>query len=129
MKIDVLIELINSRYETTITVARVSSAEQDKINQFGEPLIEVGGQITGSATRPTESPTDVDFTLPASQRRMISDFPVKQIFDLADTADADLYAKVWSDTVRDRMSTAVTNLLTVTSPFAGETGYTLPFVP
>ncbi len=70
-------------------------------------------------------PTAVNFTLPSAGRRLMSDFPAKQIFDLRDSADSDIMAKVWGDTMVSRLTAAKTTLMSLTSDFQGETVVTV----
>ena len=66
-------------------------------------------------------PTTVAFELPTMPVRLRSDFPVKQIFDLLDSPDADVMAKVWSDEVVYRATTAKQVLLRSISQYSGTT--------
>jgi hypothetical protein len=52
------------------------------------------------------TPVNVNFNLGAAKRRIKSEFPIKQVFDLRDYADADARAKVWIDTLITRITTA-----------------------
>jgi len=70
-------------------------------------------------------PTSVSFTFPTKQRRLLTDFPDKRVFDLADDEDADLMAKLYSDAIEARIVTAVTELRAKTNPFEGETLITI----
>ena len=66
-------------------------------------------------------PVVVSFTLPTAKRRLRSDFPVKQVFDLEDSPDSDAMAKVWAETVVSRCTAAKATLMGKSSPFEGET--------
>ena len=66
-------------------------------------------------------PLTVSFTLPTATRRLRTDSPFKQVFDLNDDADADAKAKVWAETVVARALAAKNTLMQQTSPFEGET--------
>lgn len=70
-------------------------------------------------------PTPIDFTFPSKQRRLITDFPDKRVFDLADDVNADLMAKVYSDTIEARIVAALATLRAKTNPFEGETTSTI----
>jgi hypothetical protein len=63
----------------------------------------------------------VTFSLPTATLRLRSDFPAKQIFDLEDDPDSDVKAKVWANTIVNRLTTAKTNLVNLSSPFEGVT--------
>jgi len=66
-------------------------------------------------------PVIVSFDLPSATRRLRSDFPVKQVFDLEDDVDSDVKAKVWGDTIASRCAAAKMALISKASPFEGET--------
>ncbi len=71
------------------------------------------------------TPVDVDFDLPASYRRIKTDAPFRQTFDLADSVDADVKAKVWADTIVARLTEAKQTLLDRSVTFEGETVVTV----
>lgn len=70
-------------------------------------------------------PVAIAFTLPSAPRRLRTDSPFKEIFDLADNADADAMAKVWADVVVARCTSAKTTLMGLGSPLVGETVITV----
>lgn len=70
-------------------------------------------------------PTPLDFTFATKSRRIKTDFPDKRVFDIADTVNADLMAKLYTDTIQDRIETAIVALRAKTQPFEGETLTTL----
>jgi hypothetical protein len=122
MKIRTNIDNIDGRYNVQIETFGFSAVEEEKMQDFGEPLIDVGSDFSGSATRPGDmSPISVSFSLPPQTRRLKTDFPAKQIFDLADDSQSDVKAKVWADTIAARLLTAKTTLVDQASPFEGET--------
>lgn len=77
--------------------------------------------ITSPGSGYNVTPLAVSFTLPTATRRLRTDSPFKQIFDLEDDADSDAKAKVWADTVVARCISAKATLMARTSPFEGET--------
>ena len=205
MKILSNIENIEGRYHVQITSHGFTANEEDLLMQFGEPLIDVGANFAGSATRPGQAnttisitpvsggsgatavavvdangvvdaitvisggsgygnganvsvvgdgsgataaatiqggivtaisvtaggsgyhvvPYSVAFTLPPELRRIRTDSPFVQVFDLNDTPDADVWAKVWSDSIMARLTAAKTGLLTQSSAFVGESMITV----
>lgn len=125
MKIQTFIEVVDNRYRIEVRIYDTTQNENELIEQYGEPLIEVGGNITGNASRAGEGATAVDFDLPTEQRRLISDFPLVKYFDLDDDADADVQAKVYVDHIVSLITTAKTTLLSNVSDFAGETVTTI----
>ena len=125
MKINTTISVINNRYRVSIRTYDPTSLENDLLHEYGEPLVEVGGNVTGSATREGESATNVDFDLPTEQRRMITDFPLTRYFDLEDDSDADVKAKVYAGEIETRITSALSTLKSNTSDFTGETTVTI----
>ena len=67
------------------------------------------------------NPVPITFTLNPASRRLKTDSPFKEVFDLQDTSDADAYAKLWVDTIRARCVSAKHTLIAQTSSFDGET--------
>ena len=126
MKIHSNIDIVNDLYRAEIWIKEVSPVEQEAIDRFGEPVIDVGGDFTGSATRPGEgSPTATTFTLPSKNYYLPTTFPVQQTFSLTDFADADVRAEVYRQTIVTRIGSARTTILARASAFVGETLVTL----
>jgi len=76
--------------------------------------------VTAPGTNYHAVPYTCAFTLLAAPRRIRTDFPVVQVFDLNDFPDADARAKVFADTIVSRLTTAKATLLAQTTPFQGE---------
>lgn len=126
MKIDTAIENVDGRYNVQVASLGFTASEEEKLAELGEPLVQIGGEFSGSILRPGDTEnTAVDFTLPTYLRRMRSDFPVKHVFDLADDANADVLAKVWAEAIVSRLTEAKVTLMAETSPFVGETRITV----
>lgn len=125
MKISTHIDLVANRYRVTVEVHSPTAHEAETLAQYGEPLVETGGTVTGSATRPGEGATSVTLSLPAEQRRLLADFPLVRVFDLGDDADADVQARVYADTIASRVASARNALMSNSSHFIGETTTTL----
>lgn len=125
MQIFTTIENFDGRYRATVATQAFTANEINLIQQFGEPTVDTGGTFSGNVTRPGGSPVAVSFTLPNAIRRIQSDFPASQVFDLADTDTSDMRTKLWADTVASRISDAKTALLAKVSPFVGETLVTI----
>lgn len=66
------------------------------------------------------APIAVSFTLPAAPRRMQSDSPYKQVFDLADIPNADIHCRVWVTTIEARCFAAKQDLMARRTSFVGE---------
>lgn len=126
MKIRSTIDLVGNTYHVAIDVPALSPQEQELVNQFGEPVVETGGTISGSATRPGEqNPTAVSFVLATGPRQLPSEFPVKKLFSLEDNDTADLMAVVYRTTLESRLSAARSALVARAPNFVGETVTTL----
>jgi len=94
----------------------LSGRERDVISQFGEPLVECGGDFTSL------DPV-ADFELPARSLRFPSQFPARQTFSIADGAgateqdkatDANNSAIVYNETIKARVEAAIDALLLLT---------------
>lgn len=117
MRISRQIERIGDRYHVTTGIIGLSTNEDQLVMEHGEQIVDVGGSFSGSATRPGEGATSVTFTFPSKELLMPSQFPDVRIFDLADDADSDVMAKVYSDTIVTRLTSAITTLRSLSSPF------------
>jgi len=85
----------------------------------------VGGAVTAvvidnGGTGYHQVPLSVNFTLQPALRRIRTDFPIVQIFDLGDTPEADVQAQVYASTIVSRLTAAKTNLIAQNSDFEGE---------
>lgn len=123
MKIYTNIELIDNRYHVEIDINELSAHETELISQLGEPIIDAGSNFSGQQ-EDIDNPGEyyeVNFTLPVRHRRIPSDFPIKQIFDLVDYADADKMAKFYADTINKRIKDAKDTLVTETPDYISET--------
>ena len=200
MKIRRTINNISGRYHAQLEIAELSAVEEEKINVFGDPVINVGGFFSDSIVRPghtdtvinviggggtgavlrpvldvhgsitgvtivtagqdfsttpvlqvvgdgsgasilailstgqitdteiiarglgyNKTPVTVSFTLAERHRRLRTEFPVKQVFDLADDIDADAKASLWANVVEARCVAAMVALKQRTNPLEGET--------
>ncbi len=122
MKVFTSIELVGNVNEVLVRIDGMSPAESEAIARFGEPTIDAGGSITGSATRPgDDDPTEVTLTLPSKVVRVPSEFPIKEVFSFDDTDDADVRAEVWRTTMVTRVTAAKTSVIAQAANFVGET--------
>jgi hypothetical protein len=80
-----------------------------------------GIAVSAGGSGYNQVPLSVTFSFPPTLRRIRADFPIVQVFDLNDTPEADVRAKVFSDTITSRLIAAKTGLLLMTSNFEGET--------
>ena len=122
MKISTAIELIGNIYSAQIDVVALTPLEEAKMAQFGEPLVETGGDFSGTVHRvPNDEGTLVEFSMPQAPRRLKSDFPVKFISSLDDyPSDADLRVRLWADTIVLAMQVARDTVLSLSSPLVSE---------
>lgn len=111
------IDKINGRYHVTFNPPKLSTLEEEALQNNSAPTVNLGGSFTGSATRAGGTPVTVTFTLPARNVFLPTDFPVKQIFEVD---NADVMAKVWHDTIVTRMTDAKNTMLTTAANFEGE---------
>lgn len=126
MKIKTTIDLVANTYHVAVGIEALSPHEQELIQQFGEPAVQIGGTISGSATIPgDQNPTSVSFTIPTETRTIPTEFPVKQVFSLDDNANAGLRAAVYRTVIESRIASARTALVAKAANFVGETVTTL----
>lgn len=87
----------------TLRPDALSPEEAAAIARFGEPVVECGGAFSVGST----------YTLAANQRRFPSQFPVKQVFGIADEASvaaANAKAVTFRTEIRTRIDAALTAL-------------------
>lgn len=125
MKLQTFIDVVDNRYRVEIRIYNTTSLEDELMDQYGEPLIEVGGSFSGTVNLPGGGTQAADFTLPAEQRRLKSDFPLVKYFDLDDDADSDVDARLYADTIATRITTAKNTLLTNDQNFVSESVTTI----
>lgn len=113
MKTDVVTYIKNNVFYIKITNT-ANSVELSKIAKFGEPSIDFGGSFTGPPA----------FTLPTSQKKLVSGFPSTYSFDGNADTDAEDKAVVWEAEMRSRISSAVTTLVALVDEFTSDKTYT-----
>lgn len=122
MKIRNFITFVDNVYIAQIFTEGFTENQKNKMASHSEPEVDAGGNFAGSLTRPGDgSPTVLDFDLPADLRRISTDFPVKQAFDIRDDADSDVKAELWRLTMITRLTAARAVLLALEEPYVGET--------
>lgn len=97
------ISLINNQYHTSVVVESLTAEEQGAISKFGQWLIDLGSDF--------DDQQGLTFSLPQKIRFFPLQFPVKQLFDRQDYADANDRAGLWLSTVVDRINNARTAAL------------------
>lgn len=101
MKLSTNITLVNGIYgvEVAVPANALTLSEQELLGQFGEPLVDLGGNITAGNTT---------VTLAAHQIRVPSGLPHKVQFDRADYDDAaGLLANEYADFARTTIGDAI----------------------
>jgi hypothetical protein len=110
MKIHNSIDPINSRYHIQIHIHELSALEEQLIKEVGPPVINIGG-IIAAPYEENGNLIDVEFKLPNRYRRIPTDFPVKQIFDLVDYSNAEQMAHVYAQVITKRLIAAKDELV------------------
>lgn len=102
MQLNQSIELANNVYAVTLTVAAMTAREQEALGRLGAFAVECGGVFV-----PVEG--GAGFTLPADERLLPDQFPVRRLFDVADLTleTAKIQAQLYSDTMRERIHAAL----------------------
>lgn len=96
------ITLLNKTYHVQIGLDQgedqaLTPVEREAVRQNGEPVVDCGGAFTGPPA----------FTLPSRELRFPSQFPVVQLFNTDDYADAESRANVFKAEVSARIVTAI----------------------
>jgi hypothetical protein len=118
------VEIINPGSYTTVPVNPVADWGTNGIGTGFEADLNwgvVGVHIISSGSNYNVLPLAVAFQLPSATRRLRTDTPFKQVFDLGDDTNSDAKAKVWADTVAARCISARASIMSMVSPFEGET--------
>lgn len=110
MKIRRTIQLIQGVFHVIVDLDRacgsepsITPLEQDKLDKHGDFAVAVGGLI--------EPDTGADVTLDTKSINVPSELPVKQVFSLADYANAESLAAAWRAKVTTNIGTGLTTLL------------------
>jgi hypothetical protein len=112
MKIRTYKRLESGVYRVSIQTEDWSELDSGLMIKFGEPEIDLGGNITDGGS--------IDFDLDTSYARVMSDSPFVAGFDSDDYADAQDRAETWQDTIETRIQAAVTTLRSSSDGFSGE---------
>ena len=109
-------ELTNNVFSTKFSIDNVSGSDQELIDAFGEPQVQIGGTIVG--------PSDTT-TLPAAERGIPSGWPVLESFDGDDFVDAEGLANAYVTEILTRITTEMLALRTGADAFTGESVTTI----
>jgi hypothetical protein len=124
MRLNQFIDLAGGVYYVQIGVSGdrgITPKEQDALNKFGEPDVDVGGSFDGSTCTESELHSVGVFSFGPDVIKFPSMFPVKQCFSLVDyPSDANKRARIWQEIVTNRITTAMT---TTVGSFVGTTGH------
>lgn len=95
--------LTNNVYNVVLTIEEVEATDTDLFADFGEPTINIGGEIKSGVTTLA--------TLPANFRKVVSQMPVTVRFADKDYANnAKAIAEAWVLTIEGQINTAMTTL-------------------
>jgi hypothetical protein len=112
MLINTNIEPIAGVYHAMIFTLDPTQPVIQAINQFGEPAVDVGGSYSGSYTPAgSATPVALAFSFPPSLRRILTDFPVKQLFPLSASSNAQAEAQLYTTTIAANINLAVNALV------------------
>lgn len=115
MKARVFKSIENDVYQVLIQTEEFTEKEQQLMQEFGEPEINIGGTFLDATAN--------EFTLPDSYVKIRSDFPYTQKFDSRDAAfstNTSVKANAWKDAILDSINDSVTTLLATNDGFTGE---------
>jgi DMSO/TMAO reductase YedYZ molybdopterin-dependent catalytic subunit len=104
--------LLNNIYTVNLAVEEVEDTDTALFADFGEPSINIGGEIKSGATTLA--------TLPANFRKVVSQMPVVMRFADKDYSNnAKAVAEAWVLTVEGRINTEMTTIRAKTDDFSG----------
>jgi len=114
MQIRKTVRLVNGIYHSEVSLGdnAISPTESQAIAQFGPVTIDSGGTVIANAQT---------VILPARVTGIPDGLPIKQTFALADSTQAEALAHAWAETIKDRISVALHDIL---MKDAGVTGTT-----
>jgi len=117
MKIRVYRVLSDRRYRVAVHTQEWSEVENRLIQAFGDPQLDLGGEITG--------PDDLVFTLAPRLVTVKGGSPFVGVFDARDGGDALAKAKAnaWLAAIVERVTAAVLALRAQEDGFTGESLY------
>jgi len=120
MKLNTSIRLESGVYVATVEVEETTPLENERLRNFGQPTVSLGGSFTGVV-----GDDQISFTLPHRNRLFPSDTPYTAAFALADFSDAGQRAQIWRQSMEQRLAVARTELMAKDPAFVGEASYTL----
>ena len=114
MKITLDKNLSNNTYSVTVTLSDVATTDTNLLADFGEPDIDVGGDVINAV------PTTLT-TLATKYRKLISGYPFTKTFSLAEwtlvAGGAKAVANAWGLTQVNRITAALGTLRGNTDDF------------
>ena len=118
MKIRIFSNMCNGVYRIVINTEDWSEGDLELMAQYGEPLVNVGGEISGESNAKSESRTFGDEYI-----RILHGFPYARGFDSRDygtASDAMMIGNLWKGVVIERLRAAVETLRSKVSPLPTE---------
>ncbi|MCY9758387.1 hypothetical protein M5X00_29655 [Paenibacillus alvei] len=116
MKLVIDKKLANNNYEVAISIADIQEAETELFSDFGKVSINIGGELT------KKGGTTAEATIGDAFKYLPTDFPITRVFTQAQYgAKAENVAIAFSDTVQERIQTAITTLKAKSDGFTGST--------
>ena len=118
MKMRIFSNMCNGVYRIVINTEDWSEGDIELMAQYGEPLVNVGGEISGGAGVKSESRVFGDEYI-----RILHGFPYARGFDSRDYGTADdamMIGNLWKGVVMERLRAAVDTLRSKTSPLPTE---------
>ncbi|MDK2600528.1 hypothetical protein QO179_23830 [Bacillus stercoris] len=113
MKVLFTKELENNVYSVTVEISDVAVTDTDLFHDFGQPMINLGGEIK-------DQMGNISITMPSNMKRLTDQFPVTVKFsDLQYNNNAKNVANAWIFTVEQRISEAMNELRLKTDDFTG----------
>lgn len=103
MKLIITKNLVKNVYTANIAIDEIADTDTELFNDYYEPTIDIGGEITQLAATPV-----ILTTLPSSYKKIPSQFPINYRFPVAQYGDdAQQIAELWVETISTRIETAM----------------------
>lgn len=119
MKLVIEKNLVNNNYEVVVSVTEIEEAETELFKDFGELVINVGGELAESND---EGSSVVIASFGDVFKKFPSQFPLTKVFGKAQFGDnAEKVANAYVSDIQTKIETAVTELKAKPDVFSGVT--------
>jgi len=121
MRVKVFTTIENDVFKVLLETDQFTDTEQKKMEEFGQPEINVGGVYLATTVN--------EYTIPNKYVRIRQDFPYTQNFDSRDAAfstNTAIKSNAWKTAVLTRLDDAIVTLLAENADFVNEEVHIYP---